>query len=279
MNNSVDEAKQYSYQMKTQKELDEKLKIYLQTKLIPQKNLDPKLIEEHNKKLKQSRFQIKKTVTAFDAADDEESDFEEKKMMNLKTRASFKNQKSIKEPAQKVSYIKELYDKIETKKKSALEELPSKLESPFRHEKRKMFKSSKNKLPDPLKKILQTNNRIQKAKINYNQKLLKILERVELDRPILMRDKLEIIWGTDNIEQLSQSGFMQQNQFPSESNQQKSNYYNGKSKSNSSTISADEDKIINQYNVKTQLERKKVLRGLINQKQIQVYNNMLAYID
>ncbi len=28
----------------------------------------------------------------------------------------------------------------------------------------------------------------------YNQKLLHILERVELDRPILMRDKLEIIW-------------------------------------------------------------------------------------
>jgi len=30
-----------------------------------------------------------------------------------------------------------------------------------------------------------------------NIKLLKILERIELDRPILMKDKLDVIWGDD----------------------------------------------------------------------------------
>lgn len=42
-----------------------------------------------------------------------------------------------------------------------------------------------------------TNHNISKQKEVNNTKLLKILERIELDRPILMKDKLDIIWGDE----------------------------------------------------------------------------------
>lgn len=50
---------------------------------------------------------------------------------------------------------------------------------------------------DPIKKILSTNQRVVKYKNFENQKLLRILERIELDKPILMHDKLDIIWDKD----------------------------------------------------------------------------------
>lgn len=49
-----------------------------------------------------------------------------------------------------------------------------------------------------MKKLIDTNKKIETLKKNYNEKLLKILERVELDRPILMHDKLDIIWGNSH---------------------------------------------------------------------------------
>ena len=47
---------------------------------------------------------------------------------------------------------------------------------------------------DPIKKILKVNQKSFKFQKTMNDTLLKILERYELDKPILMSDKLDIIW-------------------------------------------------------------------------------------
>jgi len=45
-----------------------------------------------------------------------------------------------------------------------------------------------------------TNARVVKYKRIENGKLLRILNRIEVDKPILMHDKLEIIWDKDSKE-------------------------------------------------------------------------------
>ena len=47
---------------------------------------------------------------------------------------------------------------------------------------------------DPIKKILKVNNRSFALQKKMNQLLIKILQRYELDKPILMQDKLDVIW-------------------------------------------------------------------------------------
>jgi hypothetical protein len=51
---------------------------------------------------------------------------------------------------------------------------------------------------DPIKNILRVNKKAVMFSKKMNEKLLKIIERVvELDRPILMHDKLDIIWDKE----------------------------------------------------------------------------------
>ena len=45
-----------------------------------------------------------------------------------------------------------------------------------------------------MRKIVKVNDKVYKFSKLMNFKLLKILERVELDRPILFHDKLDILW-------------------------------------------------------------------------------------
>jgi len=47
---------------------------------------------------------------------------------------------------------------------------------------------------DPVKKVLSVNKRAFKFSKTMNDTLLKIIERYELDKPIMMSDKLDIIW-------------------------------------------------------------------------------------
>ena len=51
---------------------------------------------------------------------------------------------------------------------------------------------------DPIKKILKVNDRSYNFQKAMNDKLVRILERYELDKPILMSDKLEIIWDKND---------------------------------------------------------------------------------
>ena len=46
---------------------------------------------------------------------------------------------------------------------------------------------------------MKASNRVQKNRSLENEKLIRILDRMQLDKPILMHDKLEIIWdGSSN---------------------------------------------------------------------------------
>lgn len=48
---------------------------------------------------------------------------------------------------------------------------------------------------DPIRKILETNKKVGISNITLNTNLNKIIHRViTLDRPILMHDKLDVIW-------------------------------------------------------------------------------------
>ena len=47
---------------------------------------------------------------------------------------------------------------------------------------------------------MKTNARVVKYKRIENGKLLRILNRIEFDKPILMHDKLDIIWDKDSKE-------------------------------------------------------------------------------
>ena len=89
------------------------------------------------------------------------------------------------------------YERVEAKKKKVLSTLPEKLVVPFKEKEKTKKKLAKWKRNDPLRKILQTNTRANRSKGRTNRTLLKILERVDLDRPILMHDKLDVIWGQD----------------------------------------------------------------------------------
>ena len=62
-------------------------------------------------------------------------------------------------------------------------------------------KNAKSK--DPIRKILRTNLRGFKLTNNMNALLLKILERYDLDKPILMQDKLDVIWEKSKEKQAS----------------------------------------------------------------------------
>ena len=51
-----------------------------------------------------------------------------------------------------------------------------------------------------MQKILEANQKKVIGQDFENKKLIRILERVDLDKPILMHDKLEIIWDKDKKE-------------------------------------------------------------------------------
>ena len=58
----------------------------------------------------------------------------------------------------------------------------------------KKLKTNKSSAKDPISRILKVNQRNHRFKDRMNKLLLRILQRYELDKPILMRDKLDAIW-------------------------------------------------------------------------------------
>ena len=63
-------------------------------------------------------------------------------------------------------------------------------------------KPQRRRTQDPIKKILTVNNRSYKFQGRMNDVLIKFLKRYELDKPILMRDKLDTIWDKRKPEPL-----------------------------------------------------------------------------
>lgn len=61
------------------------------------------------------------------------------------------------------------------------------------HERKKSIKQNK-RMNDPISRVLKANDKAFKFQRAMNDLLLKILDRYEMDKPILMADKLDIIW-------------------------------------------------------------------------------------
>ncbi len=57
------------------------------------------------------------------------------------------------------------------------------------------FKLTKQHKRSPLFKILNAAENINKNKKKGNRNLLKLIERLDLDRPLIFREKFDIIWG------------------------------------------------------------------------------------
>lgn len=60
---------------------------------------------------------------------------------------------------------------------------------------KKMNKNFLKKLKkEPVMKLINITDNINKYKKSINLKLLKLIERLDLDRPLMLREKLDIIW-------------------------------------------------------------------------------------
>lgn len=145
-----------------------------------------------------------------------------------------------------------------------------------------------------------------------NEKLIKILERYELDKPILMHDKLDIIWDKkeDNKSPTKKNTTSQEHQTDADQiinsmqigeesprinkvNEVEETNRGGTggdlnqtfttSKESTAAMQARQKKIdednVNQYAVKHKLGRQRMFRGIQNQRQIKAYENMLTYIN
>jgi hypothetical protein len=59
---------------------------------------------------------------------------------------------------------------------------------------RKYFKKYLHKRNLPIAKLLKTTERVQINQHEMSSKLHKMLDRVELDRPLLFKEKIETLW-------------------------------------------------------------------------------------
>ena len=124
---------------------------------------------------------------------------------------------------------------------------------------------SKRLRNDPVRKIFAVNKSVQKKKYSYNERLLRILERLEYDRPILMRDKLDVIWEKappkevppPEGEDLSKSMFKDEKSSDGEKSDTEG--LQGKNLQEKKMMT-------NEHAVKRKLERKKLERSLVNKR-------------
>ena len=121
--------------------------------------------------------------------------------------------------------------------------------------------------------------------------LLKILERYELDKPILMSDKLDIIWDKSKKEDDSAKKVFikvdpeaEFERILRESTMTAEEAFQEKEEAKARRNAAIRDKLhrddnVNQYAVKQKLEKKKVGRATMHAKQIKVYQKLLEVLD
>ena len=198
--------------------------------------------------------------------------------------------------------------KASTARKAILGELHEKLEKPTvvsvgatdrrtskgqKSEEKRPTKLSKLSKADPIQKVIRVNDKVYKFNQAMNETLLKILERYDLDKPILMSDKLDIIW--DKAEKTEDQGVKKKEVVCSDPEEEYQRVLR------KSTMSAEEafkerseakkkrnDEIrenlhktdnVNQYAVKHKLEKKKVYRSQMNAKQQQAYQKLLDVFE
>ena len=122
-----------------------------------------------------------------------------------------------------------------------------------------------------------------------NDVLLKILKRYELDKPILMRDKLDMIWDKREAEPIPEPVIIESPEEEyarvlKESTQTAKEAYEIKQKEKQEKTEVFKQQMrtndnVNQYAVKFKLGKRKVYRATVNAKQVKVYNKLLTTIE
>lgn len=135
-------------------------------------------------------------------------------------------------------------------------------------------KHSNRHMNDPLRKILKINSEVYKFSQMMNAKVVKILERYELDKPIMMQDKLDMIWDKP-------PGKVPQSLIKDRNKKDKKKdglTFDESSDETSGGETARHDDNMWQHVVDKKLKTRKVERKVINQDQIRAYNKLLDFI-
>ena len=162
---------------------------------------------------------------------------------------------------------------------------PSDLRAPDK-KKRADGRVKVSKARDPIHRILKANHRCFRFQRQMNDLLIKILQRYELDKPILMRDKLDIIWDKGPPRKVPEPEPLLS---PAEEFEKVLNEMRAgdeirvddsvKGDDRDKQLSKKESDNVNHYAVKFKLGKRKILREKINAKQIGVYRQLLEMIE
>jgi len=152
-------------------------------------------------------------------------------------------------------------------------------------------KEKKERVEDPIRNIMRVNDKCFKFQIKMNNLLKKILNRYELDKPILMRDKLDIIWdkkkevrevapktdpsSEEEFEKVLKS-IAVVGQIIEKTGDEKQRTSVEKQKKRKTAKEEDNG---NHYAVKFKLGQRKMFRTKMNTKQVSVYNQLLKLIE
>ena len=150
-------------------------------------------------------------------------------------------------------------------------------------------KKARTRTNDPIKKILNVNNRSFKITNKMNEMLIRILQRYELDKPILMRDKLDMIWDKREPEPIPEPVIVETAEeeyarILKESSMTAKEAFKEKQEEKKRKKEEFKEKMqindnVNQYAVKFKLGKRKVYRAAVNAKQVKVYNKLLATME
>ena len=116
--------------------------------------------------------------------------------INLQKSITDHNEELMKYHRPRLDTISNMNIAFEKQKNKKLRDLDKNLVNPF-DEKLKFNSKSKRKSRSPLNAILKTNVKHDKFIKVQNDTLTRILERYSLDKPIMIHDKLDIIWDKD----------------------------------------------------------------------------------
>ena len=139
---------------------------------------------------------------------------------------------------------------------------------------------------DPIHRILKANHRCFRFQRQMNDLLIKILQRYELDKPILMRDKLDIIWdkGPPRKVPEPEPQLSPEEEFEKVLNEMRAGdeiRVDGSTKGEDRTWKQQRKEAdnVNHYAVKFKLGKRKILREKINAKQVAAYKQLLELIE
>lgn len=172
--------------------------------------------------------------------------------------------------------IKQAFNVAERNKREILESLRHKLEAPITVNKDPVQEGKKRRKkkqsPDPLQRIFKVNGQVYRFSKKMNAKVIKILERYELDKPITIADKLDIIW--DKAEGKFPKSLIEERDRVSSQTPDKPKKIASPQKDCSAKRHSNDDKL----SVKKMLTARKIERRTLNGDQIKAYKKLIDFL-